>query len=439
MKKFSIITLGCKVNQYESDMLAEQLTASGLSRTDSGEPADLVIVNTCTVTGKASMQSRQAVRQAIKSFPGAIIVVTGCYAQTAPSEIEKISGVHLIVGHADKHRIVELVQAAETDPALPCPAVVRRDVNQVRDFHFGQHPVMGSRTRQSLKIQDGCDAFCTYCIVPYARGRSRSMPPDAVLEHLNRLGEAGSREVVLTGIHLGSYGVDLDPKTSLDALLGRIDHSRPVRRLRLSSIEPQELTEEIIHRVATSDMFCPHFHLPLQSGDDGILQKMRRPYTGTLFGDIVNTIYRRMPDAALGVDILVGFPGETDDAFRRTYALIESLPIAYLHVFPFSPRPGTPASRYADKVKEKVIKKRCADIRKLGDEKKQAFYRRFIGVKLDVLIEDTRDSATGLLKGFSSNYVPVLIAGDDRLKNTVTAVQIDKIVDGRSMGTIRED
>jgi threonylcarbamoyladenosine tRNA methylthiotransferase MtaB len=263
------------------------------------------------------------------------------------------------------------------------------------------------------------------------------MPPDAVLDHLVQLGETGALEVVLTGIHLGCWGCDLSPGTNLTALLKGIDGRRPVRRLRLSSIEPHEITDELIRLAAASDIICPHFHIPLQSGDDGILERMHRPYTGKLFEEIVRSIHRRMPDAAVGADVLLGFPGETDDAYRRTLALIDALPVAYLHVFPFSARPGTPAGRFSDKVQEDEIKKRCADMRKLGLEKKMAFYRRFVGKTLVILVEETRDSASGRLKGFSGNYVPVQTDGGDHLKNTLAEVRVEKIVDGRVIGTIR--
>jgi threonylcarbamoyladenosine tRNA methylthiotransferase MtaB len=289
-----------------------------------------------------------------------------------------------------------------------------------------------------MKIQDGCDAFCSYCIVPYARGPSRSMPSADVLAHIGQLGDNGYNEVVLTGIHLGNYGLDLKPKTSLYELLCRIDEDGSITRVRLSSIEPLELSNDIIKRVSTSRRFCRHFHIPLQSGDDDILKKMRRPYTRNYFRDLVLKINRRMPDGAVGVDILAGFPGETDAAFENTYNLIRALPVAYLHVFPFSERPGTPACKFSNKVPAKVLKKRCDRMRRLGADKRRTFYQKFRGQTVDVLIEETADRSTGLLKGFSSNYLPVLIDAPRNYINTVVPVKIEELdADNRLFGAIQ--
>ena len=436
MKTFTIITLGCKVNHYESDDLAGQLERYGWRPAETGSAADLIVVNTCTVTGKASMQSRQALRQAVKSSPSARIVATGCYAQTEPAALQGIAGIHYIVGHADKHRIPAMIMSADGFSSA-APSTICRDVSRKMVFHPPERPVFGGRTRQFLKIQDGCDTFCTYCIVPYARGRSRSMAPDDVLAHLRQLATAGCKEVVLTGIHLGCYGTDRHPKTSLLELMQRIIDTRPMPRVRLSSIEPHELTEDIIDRVAGSDVFCPHFHIPLQSGDDGILHRMHRPYTRAFFTGLLASIHRRLPHAAIGVDILAGFPGETEAAFDQTRTVIETLPVSYLHVFPYSSRPGTPASRYPDKVPDPVIKERCRIMRRIGEENRRQFYEKAVGKTLDVLVEDTRDAATGLLKGFSANYVPVHLGGGDDLKNTIVAVRIDACrTDGSVSGTL---
>jgi len=370
------------------------------------------------------MQSRQAVRQFIRSNPQAQIVVTGCYAQTEPDELKKIDGVHHIIGHGDKHHIPDIVLPREK--GLPSPFLIRRNV--LHERHFKQLPVtvVGNRTRPFLKIQDGCNAFCTYCIVPYARGRSRSMPLEDVLKNIHCLKQAGFHETVLTGVHLGAYGLDLSPRTGLTALLEYIRDSKTTDRLRLSSIEPHDLTQDIIELVAKTEIFCDHFHTPLQSGDDRILEKMHRPYTRSFFIDLIVKIKDRMPDAAVGVDILIGFPGETEKAFENTYSLIEKLPVTYLHVFPFSPRPGTPAGKYPQKVPQKTIKARCEKMRRLGNEKKRMFYETFTGKTVEVLIESKRDKATGLLKGITSNYIPVHVVGTDDLFNTLVQVKIEK-------------
>ncbi|MDX2439959.1 MAG: tRNA (N(6)-L-threonylcarbamoyladenosine(37)-C(2))-methylthiotransferase MtaB [Desulfobacterales bacterium] len=434
MPKFTITTLGCKVNQYESEALAQKLSDDGqwvISRDK--EIADLCIINTCTVTQKASMQSRQAIRQAIRSHPKARIIVTGCYAQTEPDEINKIKGVHHVIGHFDKHKLPDMILAGKEN-ILPSP-----DLEQ-KIHHFNPMPSvgLGYRTRPFLKIQDGCNDFCTYCIVPYARGPSRSLPPERVLDNINKIHQAGYHEVVLTGIHLGNYGIDLGKrKADLLELLNRIRKTCTIDRVRLSSIEPFELTEDIIKFVAQSGSgpakICHHFHIPLQSGDDFILKKMHRPYSRSFFIDLVEKIHKLLPDCAIGVDTLIGFPGESDRAFENTYSLIEQLPVSYLHVFPFSPRKGTPAYSYPDKVNSNVIRERCQKMRTLGKLKRNVFYNKFKGKTLEILIEGKQKKSTNLLKGITSNYIPVLVKGDDKLKNTMVNVTIDEVNDSNQV------
>ncbi|MEA3280120.1 MAG: tRNA (N(6)-L-threonylcarbamoyladenosine(37)-C(2))-methylthiotransferase MtaB [Thermodesulfobacteriota bacterium] len=431
MPFFNIITLGCKVNQYESDAISQSLQEAGWVSALKGEKTDLFIINTCTVTQKASMQSRQAVRQAIRFNPKACIIVTGCYAQIEPDEIKKIKGVHYIIGHPDKHKIPEIIiSRKEKHSPIPefRPLTIRNDV--AREHNFQPTFVIaasGNRTRPVLKIQDGCDNFCTYCIVPYARGRSRSMPLENVLENISRLSKSGYHEVVMSGIHLGCYGMDLLPETRLADLLKSIHETRAIKRVRLSSIEPDELNDDIIKTVADSDIFCHHFHIPLQSGDDLILKRMHRHYSRTFFRDMVIRIREMIPDAAIGVDVLVGFPGETEKAFENTYLLIKKLPVTYLHVFPFSARKGTPANNYPDQISPDTIKIRCQKMRELGTNKKMEFYKRLIGKKVEVLIEGAQSNYTGHLKGMTSNYVPVFVRGKDNMKNCIVQARIDEL------------
>ena len=423
---FHISTLGCKVNQHESDILAAALQTRGWQGVEDGQIADVCIVNTCTVTQKASMQSRQMIRQLQRRHPGTVIIVTGCYAQVAPEEIEAIDGVHAIVGHRRKSALPDLIIRAIRDiDAVPLCSVEKLETT----IPFADSPVTapGGRTRPFLKIQDGCNSFCTYCIVPYARGRSRSMGPDSVLHHLSQLGGMGYQEVVLTGIHLGAYGLDLSPPTHLLGLLKLIETHRPVARIRLSSIEPNEVSRDIIAQVASSAILCPHFHLPLQSGDDTILKSMHRPYSRDLFRQQVMAIHSRMPQAAVGADVLVGFPGEDDHAFANTAQLLEELPLSYLHVFPFSRRPGTPASDYPDQVDTQIIKQRTAKIRAIGRKKKQAFLRKAAGRSANVLVETRRDAATGHLIGLTANYQRVLVEGPDRHMNTIVPTLIESV------------
>jgi threonylcarbamoyladenosine tRNA methylthiotransferase MtaB len=435
MKTFNITTLGCKVNQAESEAIAQGLLDSDWTAGTDCDQAEVCIVNTCTVTHKASMQSRQAVRQAIRSNPNARIIVTGCYAQTAPQEIDKIEGVDYVVGHAKKHSITRLLDTRR-DIAADKGISSSKDLRKKQPFQLMPTATSANRTRPFLKIQDGCNAFCTYCIVPFARGSSRSMPVDNVINSIEKLAAAGFLEVVLTGIHIGAYGHDLMPAATLAELMDRIVEKKSIPRVRISSIEPFELTEEIIQRVAESDIFCKHFHIPLQSGDDGILKKMGRPYSAQDFYELVNSIHRLMPEAAIGVDTLIGFPGETEASFDNTYRLIEELPISYLHVFPFSSRPGTAADKMHDKLDPPLIKARSERMRTLGQHKRSLFYRRFTGISLPVLIETKRDGSTGLLKGISSNYLPVLINGNDELQNKIVEVKIEKLEENRIFGVL---
>jgi threonylcarbamoyladenosine tRNA methylthiotransferase MtaB len=426
MPKFITTTLGCKVNQCESESIAKTLISSGWTHAGEDETvAGLCIINTCAVTRRASMQSRQAIRQAIRSNPGAVIIVTGCYAQTEPDELRKIEGIDRIIENKEKEKIFEIItnetaHSFSFSPGSGCPA-------DSGGFVHAPAARSRSRTRAFLKIQDGCDAFCTYCIVPYARGRSRSISVESVIESINNLGKAGYREVVLSGIHLGKYGQDLSPETTLTALLELINDSCVTDRVRLSSIEPNELTPGIIKLAAESGKICRHFHVPLQSGDNGILEKMHRPYSREYFKDLIIRIKESIPDAAIGVDILAGFPGETDEAFRNTYSLMEELPVSYLHVFPFSPRKKTPAFDFPEQVSSNIIKARCAQMRRLGASKKADFYQKASGTEVDILIEDKRDENSGMLKGISSNYLSVLIKGEESIRNRIVKVHINKV------------
>jgi threonylcarbamoyladenosine tRNA methylthiotransferase MtaB len=422
MKHFTIVTLGCKVNQCESAALTGLLESAGC-RPATGASNDLVVINTCTVTGKAAMQSRQAVRRAIRDNPHAVIVVTGCYAQTAPQEIQQIQGVDFIVGHGDKLRIAEHICRTGAQP--DAPAIVNRDINKACKFERFPSVVPETRTRAFLKIQDGCNAFCTYCIVPYARGRSRSMPAEDVRRHLDHLTGNGIREVVLTGIHLGAYGKDLEPRTSLVELVATVARNRGMQRLRFSSIEPTEVDAGLIDLMAgPRSPICPHWHIPLQSGDDDILKRMGRPYTREMFAGTITDMHRAIPHAAIGADILVGFPGEDDAAFDRTLALVKRLPVSYLHVFPFSPRKGTPAAGFKPRVRESLVKQRCKRLRQLGEEKKARFHQANVGRMVEVLVESVR---SGYARGLSENYLPVVIPETGIAVNSLVQARIERV------------
>lgn len=430
---FSVTTLGCKVNQYESEALEAAFKASGYIEASGEQRAVLCIVNTCAVTHKAAMQSRQVVRQTVRSNPNARIVVTGCYAQTHPEEISRIEGVNAIVGHADKSRIpgLESVVEGTTDPHRS-EWIGFHNTRQTRFEPVHAIP-MGRRARPFVKIQDGCDANCSYCIVPRARGRSRSLPPDAVIEHLKELKSAGYYEAVLTGIHLGDYGAGLKQPISLSDLLKRIEAHRAIQRIRLSAIEPRELTGALIAFAAAPEektvCICRHFHIPLQSGDDGVLKRMRRPYNRAYFKQLIAKIIKAIPDAAIGVDVMVGFPGETEQAFENTYQLLRQTAVAYFHVFPFSPRSGTAADRMGNRVDPKVIRQRSRKMRELGYEKRSTFYNRSVGAKSMLVVEKKLKGTGTVYKGISDNYIPVLIKSRKNLtRQTVraTIIRVDR-------------
>ncbi len=431
-RSYSVITLGCKVNQCESAAIGRLLEEWGWERTDP-EKAAVCIINTCAVTMKAAMQSRQAARRIARANPKARIIVTGCYAQIDPAELASIDGISMVADNSCKHLLASLVAAEENHlPAKPAK-MVRGDISKCRKFQYLPASVKGTRTRAFLKIQDGCDSFCTYCIVPYARGPSRSMPPDKVIQNLSSLAREGVKEVVLTGVHLGQYGQDLSGAIDLVSILDRARTKAAIERIRLSSIEPAEIGETLLERIVNRQTgrgrICDHLHIPLQSGDDKILKRMHRPYDRNLFSQLVKTIRHLLPNAAIGVDVLVGFPGEDESAFNNTLELLENLPVSYLHVFPFSPRPGTPAWYFKDKVDPKVIKQRCLQLRRLSEIKRRNFYSSLIGEKLEVLIETTCDKNSGFARGLSSNYVQVFLVDSRPAANTLVSVEITSLND----------
>jgi threonylcarbamoyladenosine tRNA methylthiotransferase MtaB len=417
-----VATLGCKVNQCESAGIAAQLVNLGLRLVPFESVADCYIVNTCTVTAGTDAQSRQLIRRAIRRNPQAAVLVTGCYAQRAPQEIARISGVRVVAGNAEKAGLAVLLGPLAAADAAPEPLLRVSDIGRETEFVPLGTTVFPEHTRAFLKIQDGCNASCTYCIVPHARGRSRSLPPARVFEAVDALAAQGYREVVLTGIHLGAYGRDLSPAADLSGLVGGLAGRGAIDRLRLSSVEPREVTGGLLMTMAASPSICRHLHIPLQSGDDQILSAMKRDYDAAFFRELVGRATEAVPGIAIGVDVLAGFPGETEEAFLNTCRLIEALPVAYLHVFPYSRRPGTPAAALPDQVPEAEKKQRARRLRQIGTAKRRAFAEGFLGTPLQVLVEDRTDPDDGLATGFSDNYLPVAIRGGAIANRIVWAV-----------------
>ena len=430
-KKIAITTLGCKVNQYDSASMEEALWEKGHKIVGFHTHADIYIVNTCTVTQKTDYQSRQLIRRAQKRNPHSKIIVTGCYAQIAPQVIAQVPGVSLILGNAQKQQIVDFIT---NNLGEKSPQIIVSDINQ--ETCFSDPPLYSfiHHTRAFLKIQDGCEAFCSYCIVPYVRGKYRSLDPEEVLKRLFILSKAGFKEVVLSGIHLGAYGIDLTPPSTLLNLLQLIEQKQPVPRIRLSSLEPMDITSELIDFLPTSKTICPHLHLPLQSGDNEILKRMNRSYCSSDFRKLVEILLSAIPHLCLGVDVIVGFPGESNRHFLTTYKLLEELPISYFHVFPYSKREKTQAASFPDQVSSKTISTRSEILRKLGKSKREQFYSHYLGKRLKILIEEKRDRQTNLLKGRSRNYIPVLLEGPDTLKNQEMEVEITRVEGERVWG-----
>ncbi len=375
---YQVRSLGCKVNQAEAAWLELELTRLGWRAAAAGQPAELVILLTCSVTGPAARQSRQMARRLAKAHPGARVVVTGCDLQAAP-ETYQGQGYEL----AGRAWLAELPARLTRGRPLPEPANAAPDAGP---FCPGQRPPSAERARSQLKVQDGCDAFCAYCVVPYTRGRPRSLPVDSAQQSLARMARAGAAEVVITGIHLGLYGRDLDPPCDLADLLRGLLAMGPGPRLRLSSLEMNEVGDDLLELMAGRERLCPHLHIPLQSGSDQVLAAMGRPYSAAQYAATVNRALGRIPGLCVGADVLVGLPGEDQEAFEQTRGLIESLDLAYLHVFPYSPRPGTPAAAMGHPP-PRVARERAAVLRQLGAAKHRRFLESQVGRRLEVVVE----------------------------------------------------
>lgn len=421
-------TLGCKLNTYDTAWHREQFEQAGYRVVPFGETADVTVVNTCTVTGQGDAQSRQMLRRAHRASPEGTVVATGCYAQTDPDTIAEMPEVDLVVGTAEKTQLLDLINDT-------C-SLGRTFVTRSRSADFQDMDILnfGGRSRAFVKVQEGCNEFCSFCIIPFARGRSRSRTVESTVEQVERLVQAGYDEVVLTGVHIGDYGKDLDVR--FVDLLEAVDGVSGLTRFRVSSVEATFLTPEVIDFLASTPRFCRHLHVPLQSGDDGILEAMRRPYRSRFYADLLDRIADRIPGVGIGADVMVGFPGESEEAFRNTVRLVETSPLVFLHVFPYSPRGNTPASKLPDHVDPVVKKQRGAELRKLSKAKVEAFQRAHVGQTLEVLFEGRREAQTGLLHGVTDNYIRVFSPGPDSVRDTVQPVVLTGIEAERVVGRI---
>ncbi len=396
--RIAFTTLGCKINQFETDALQQDLLSRGNTVVPFEAEADVYIINTCSVTAKSDTQSRQVIRSAVRRGNGANIVVTGCFAEIRTEEIKKMPGVGLVIGNRDKKLIGDRIMSSVSISSPDSMPASERILNALH-----------TRTRGFLKIQDGCDNRCAYCIVPLARGGSRSATPGDVLHEFKCLVARGCPEVVLTGVHIGTYGSDLGNGINLTEMLKTLIMSRGRTRIRLSSIEPNEITREMIRYLGQG--LCRHLHIPLQSGDDTILASMKRNYTSRFYEDLLEKIANQVPGIALGADIIVGYPGEGEREFQNTMCLVERSPLTHLHVFSYSPRPGTPAAEMKDQVPDRIKKERSMSLRALGMKKNLLFRKSHQGSELDVVVEDKLDRDTSMLTGLTDNYIRVMIFG----------------------------
>lgn len=418
-------TLGCKVNHYETEAIWQLFKDADYEKIDFEQKADVYVINTCTVTNTGDKKSRQVIRRAIRRNPDAVVAVTGCYAQTTPHEIMAIPGVDIVVGTSGREQLIEYVNQYLQD-RKPINAV--SNIMKAREYEELDVPEFTDRTRASLKIQEGCNNFCTFCIIPWARGLMRSRKPESVIEQANKLVAAGYKEIVLTGIHTGGYGEDLEDY-NLARLLRDLDTKVPgLKRIRISSIEASQITDEVIEILNSSDKMCRHLHIPLQAGDDQVLKRMRRKYTTDEYRATIEKLHEALPDVAITTDIIVGFPGETEEMYERGFRFIEEMKFAELHVFPYSKRSGTPAARMEDQVEEEIKNHRVHELIELSNRMAVAYSSKFVGDVLEVIPEEPykEDPDSGLYVGHSDNYLKLVFPANESLVGKICMVRVDE-------------
>ena len=428
-KRIAIATLGCKVNQFETAAMAEKVRAAGWELVPFTAQADLYLINSCTVTSRSDAETRRLIRRARRLNPEARVVATGCYAQVQPEMLAAMPELDQVLGNEEKQWIVEALARGDNQVT---------DLSTLREAGPLQLTSHLEHTRAFLQVQNGCENGCSYCIVPIARGPNRSVPADEVTATVQRLTANGYQEVVVTGIHLGAYGLDQQPTSSLTSLVRQLEQQTAIPRLRLGSIEPNELNDELLDCFVASSRLCPHLHIPLQSGCNTVLERMRRRYTADVYRSVVERVAAALPDAFIAADLIAGFPAENEAEFEATYSLVKQLPLADLHVFPYSRRPGTPAADLPDQVPPQVITRRAERLRQLAAEKRAAFQRRFIGRTLQVL-GLRHDLQHGMLTGLSRNYLELRYPGGAELLNREVQVQVTGVEKGMLVGRLNDN
>ncbi len=429
MKTVAFYTLGCKVNQYETEAMSELFVNSGYTLCDYEEKADIYIINTCTVTGMSDRKSRQIIRRAKRHNPDAIIAVTGCYAQTSPQEVLAIPGVNLAVGTNERHNIVSLIENLSPN-TQHCQV---KEIMNSHDFEELSITTYSERTRAYIKIQEGCNQFCSYCIIPYARGPIRSRQPEKIIDEITTIAKNGFSEVILTGIHVASYGKDLG-NIDLGQLLIMVNDIQGISRIRLSSIEPMTLDQDFINTISNCEKLCHHFHLSLQSGCDDTLKRMNRKYTTREYMKIVNGLRRAYPDVAITTDIMVGFPGETQEEFQQTLDFTREIAFADAHIFQYSPRKGTPAAKRTDQIDPAIKEKRSKEIIRLTQKSREDFLESFIGKTLEVLFEQPLNK--DFFEGKTDNYITVAVKTHENLSGEYRNAKLEYVENGIIYGKL---
>lgn len=431
MKKVAFYTLGCKVNQYDTEAMVEIFEKGGYDVVNSDEIADVYVINTCTVTNLGDRKSRQFIRRSKKRNPDSIIAVVGCYAQTASEEVMDIEGVNLVLGTNERARIVELVESLNMNEKINYV----NNIMEVKEFEELSIEKIKGKTRAFLKIQEGCNQYCSYCIIPYARGPIRSRHLENIIAEVKRLSKNGFKEIVLTGIHIASYGKDLKDTTLIDVIKS-VQEIGGIERIRLSSVEPTLLTEEFIKEVKAIPKFCHHLHISLQSGSDETLKRMNRRYDTKEYRRIVKNLRREIPGIAITTDIIVGFPGETEEEFETTYNFVKEMNFSQIHVFKYSPRKGTPAAEYKNQVAGDIKNLRSDRIIKLGNEMMSSYMKEFINKELKVLFEAHYDRNNNIIEGLTENYIRVAAPGNENYIGKIVRTNITGIKNDIMSGEI---